>query len=334
MSSGGYVPYHLRYNKAVERQAFIGLLQRLSSYIAIHNYQYISFGGPFLEDFKIMHTYFGMHDMICIEGDANVHRRQMFNKPLDCIKCVNTVSNEFIDTHNFGEQKTILWLDYTTPSQLREQIVDYVKVLEKLDAGDVFKITLNADPETICKNDQAGEKLYTKRLDAFKSKVHPYFPIDKINSSLFCTKNYPIALLKVLEYAAKKTLNKTGYVFFPLSSFVYSDTNQMITLTGIMLKEDEIGNFLTTTQIKDFFFFLGGWERESEWNPPIHINLPYLSVKEKIWIDEKLPSTQDVGQLCSIFDFLFKEEEQKSIQSIENYLKFYRQYPQFSRVIL
>lgn len=174
--SGGYIPYHLRYNKAVERQAFIELLQRLTRYRSIHEYRYISFGGPFLEDFKLMHTYFGMNDMQCIEGDENVYKRQQFNRPLDCITCINKLSDSFIESYEFGDKKTILWLDYASPKQLKEQLLEYVKVLEKLDEGDIFKITLNADPESICRNNAVGESLYIKRMDAFKSKVHPYFP--------------------------------------------------------------------------------------------------------------------------------------------------------------
>ncbi|WP_407928292.1 O-methyltransferase, partial [Collimonas silvisoli] len=56
--SGAYVPYHLRQNKAVDRQLFVDLLTKLNRYKAIGDYSYVSFGGPYLEDFKLVHSHF------------------------------------------------------------------------------------------------------------------------------------------------------------------------------------------------------------------------------------------------------------------------------------
>ena len=54
--SGGFIPYHLRPGKAVDRKLFIESLQLMSRRLQVENYTYIGFGGPFLEDFKQIHS--------------------------------------------------------------------------------------------------------------------------------------------------------------------------------------------------------------------------------------------------------------------------------------
>ena len=68
--SGGTVPYHLRQNKAIDRSLFIDLLARLNRCRDISDYTYIGFGGPFLEDFKSVHSFTGISKMISIEMGA------------------------------------------------------------------------------------------------------------------------------------------------------------------------------------------------------------------------------------------------------------------------
>lgn len=77
-------PYHLRHNKAVDRFLFIDLISKINevSNGAIASYTYHSLGGPFLEDFKLMHHYFPLINMVCIEKDLETHKRQKFNCPI------------------------------------------------------------------------------------------------------------------------------------------------------------------------------------------------------------------------------------------------------------
>jgi hypothetical protein len=72
MSNGSSVPYRLRPNKAVDRELFLALLVRLAATMKIENHQYVGLGGPFLEDFRLIHARLGINDMVCIESEENM----------------------------------------------------------------------------------------------------------------------------------------------------------------------------------------------------------------------------------------------------------------------
>ncbi|GHL58479.1 hypothetical protein ECZU31_17540 [Escherichia coli] len=60
------------------------------------------------------------------------------------------MSGDFINRYNFDD-KTIIWLDYATPSDLNAQLNEIVNLVTKLKPKDIFKITLNANPEALGK---------------------------------------------------------------------------------------------------------------------------------------------------------------------------------------
>ena len=64
--SAGTLPYHLRQNKAVDRAVFIDMLMRIHTYISVRDHAYVSLGGPFLEDFRIIHAALGIRRMISL----------------------------------------------------------------------------------------------------------------------------------------------------------------------------------------------------------------------------------------------------------------------------
>ena len=76
MSAGSSLPYRLRPNKAVDRELFLSLLMRLAPKFALEKYHYVGLGGPFLEDFRMIHGRLGIAKMTCIETEEEVHKRQ------------------------------------------------------------------------------------------------------------------------------------------------------------------------------------------------------------------------------------------------------------------
>jgi hypothetical protein len=73
MNSGGQLPYQLRPNKAVERLMFIELLGRLDPDLSIgQNYRYVGFGGPQMEDFRLLHERFPVMKMLSLEKEKDV----------------------------------------------------------------------------------------------------------------------------------------------------------------------------------------------------------------------------------------------------------------------
>ncbi len=50
--------YHLRTNKAIDRFTFIEAIRRMASPKELSECTYYGFGGPYLEDFRLLHESF------------------------------------------------------------------------------------------------------------------------------------------------------------------------------------------------------------------------------------------------------------------------------------
>ena len=111
--SGSDLAYHLRPNKAIDRNLFISLLERIGRVRNISAYEYIGFGGPMLEDYKALHADLRISRMHSIERNTETFKRQQFNRPASFIKLHEIESGEFFRTHQFHDKGTIVWLDYT-----------------------------------------------------------------------------------------------------------------------------------------------------------------------------------------------------------------------------
>ena len=129
--SGGSVSYHLRPNKAVERNLFVNVLRVISRYKNISSYHYYGMGGPFMEEFKLLHAENRISRMTCIEESEEVAKRQKFNSPISGIDFFLGPISAFIPTF-FPVDPTIIWLDYTTPKQLVQQLTELTTVLRRL----------------------------------------------------------------------------------------------------------------------------------------------------------------------------------------------------------
>ena len=77
MSKGSSLPYKLRPNKAVDRELFLGMLARLAASLKLENYRYVGLGGPFLEDFRLIHARLAIKDMVCIEMEKEVREKYL-----------------------------------------------------------------------------------------------------------------------------------------------------------------------------------------------------------------------------------------------------------------
>ena len=266
--SGESIPYHLRLNKNIERQIFIDLLMRLSSYKPIWNYLYIGFGGPFLEDFKILHNHFDISEMYSIDMSSEVISRQEFNKPASCITCIETTSTELIDNYpqikdvsgtelTQIDQEVMVWLDFTSPSELKDQILDFTNLIDKVVLNSIVKITVNANPSSLLAMAslpplpsgviEGGiakeERLRTERLLKLEERLGSYFQRDISDESMMESTKYPDLLHLTIMRAVNSTLRGSGSTFLPLSSFKYKDGQQMLTLTGILLDNDNVEEF-------------------------------------------------------------------------------------------
>lgn len=327
--SGGNIAYHLRPNKAVERSLFLDLLNRIGrTSFNISGYQYVGFGGPFMEDFKAVHVATRISNMTCIERDAVVQARQKFNCPLKCVEFIHADSSTFLDDFQ-PVVPTVAWLDFTSPGELRQQLDDTCKLVGKLAHGDIFKVTLNASVEAL-RNDPGNlrqNELVVLRRQVFEDRVKLDKPL-VVNLDDFKADKYPALLLQALHNAAKRGFNNTSLVVQPLTAFSYSDGTMMLTATGMVLDP-------TKTDIKDFpeSSRLSHWSFSMlDWKFPIRIDLPVLSLRERMTLEKMQPngSVQDakivLGEVIN--------SEGIPPEAVTSFAKFYRIYPEFVRASL
>ncbi|MDH4868943.1 O-methyltransferase [Alcaligenes nematophilus] len=331
--SGNTIAYHLRENKSIERNLFIDLLRRVGIYKNISDYQYIGFGGPFLEDFKLIHHALRINDMHSIERDENTHKRQKFNKPTSFINLHNCESDFFFNEILNTEKNSIVWLDYTAPRELPSQISELLSVASQLGELDILKITVNANPATLggTLDPTNHAKLQQDRLATLRSRLGDYM-IDAVQENDLVSQKYPFALQKIIRHAlAPLSTRKHSLTFKPLASFKYKDGGHtMLTITGVMINHNrnKINDFFKKTRFKHWKF------SNTDWAEPLEISVPTLSIKERLHIEQALPlpklTRKPAERLQKHLGFWPCSQTEKD--QLENYANFYRLFPYFSKV--
>jgi len=204
MGSGSSLPYRLRPNKAVDRELFLSLLMRLAPELALENYHYVGLGGPFLEDFRLVHGRLGIAKMTCVEIQEQVHKRQIFNRPIASIQCIHTGLEDYLDETDF-DSPAIIWFDYTEPKSITSQIGRFARTIGTVPTGSILRITLNANPGSLGKpNDNFSEiELMEWRLQEFQRRLGTLFP-SGMSADGMKQSSFGKSLLHALKLAVEK----------------------------------------------------------------------------------------------------------------------------------
>lgn len=245
--------YHLRPQKAVDRNLFIELLLRLRKIIDLSEYRYIGFGSYEFDEFKLVYRALGIEDLHSIEVDYDVYKRQIFNKPYSCIELFNKTCKSYFDEDYDESKQSIIWADFSDANEKRSQCIDITNICSKLKKNDILRITLNAHTSVIPTGTAAPEYLSIEQKKEYRFgwlKEHlgeEYFP-DETSADDITNKHFPDFLLKVIKRAIYKGLN-SNLVACPLCCYVYSDSMQMMTVTFLICtsstKEDDIATIST-----------------------------------------------------------------------------------------
>lgn len=312
MSAASSLPYKLRPNKAVDRELFLSLLGRLGATIKVENYKYIGLGGPFLEDFRLLHARVGIRDMDCIEMEENVHKRQKFNRPIESINCIHSSLEEYLDSHDF-QNPVILWLDYNDPKAIPRQIETFSRQVITLPIGSIIRITLNANPASLGKPNSHLDDELEFRLKRFKERLSDYYPAN-LNISDMKRKNFGKSLLEVLRLAVEKQIldARDRKIYWTLATY-YSDGQPMVTATLIVTSPD---NYEIPIILKD-------WEFYSKPQEPLVLDLPALSTLERLIMESTVNPKEKLS-----FDLPISDMGEDPFISFR---RFYRVFPHFSR---
>jgi hypothetical protein len=237
--------------------------------------------------------------------------------------------NDFIEDFQ-RENETIIWLDYTKPSRLRSQIEEFQAIIDKLLPLDIIKVTLNAHAASYleAQKENKPDVIQNQRLVELCEKLGDIFPSAKVTTDMMTHNRFPEALSVILEFAANIATQVRPNIYFqPITSFSYADGQKMLTITGILLEKDKQIDFFDKTNI-------GKWELSNiNWGKPLNINIPNLTIKERLYIDSLLPNS-NVENIQSELGFSFDKDDDVSIDMLKTYVLFYRQSPFFSRIVV
>ncbi len=331
MSAGSSLPYRLRPNKAVDRELFLSLLLRLAPTLSLEKYHYVGLGGPFLEDFRLVHARLGIGRMTCVESEKEVHRRQIFNRPIASLECVHSTLEDYLDGRDF-EMPAIIWFDFTEPKAVTTQILRFSRTIGTVPLGSVLRITLNANPESLGKPDpdevsveveddasrDRAQKPTTQewRLARFKERLGLLFP-SGITAEGMTHRNYGRSLLRVLRLAVEREALtfRDRRMVWALATH-YKDGQAMVTAALVVCAADD-----TTTQE-----LVKGWEFYCTTDAPHRLDLPALSTLERLTMESSDDPQERLG-----FEL---PESDMGENPFDVFKKFYRIYPDFSRVEL
>jgi hypothetical protein len=344
MSVGASLPYRLRPNKAVDRELFLSLLMRLAPRLGLEKYHYVGLGGPFLEDFRLLHSRVGIGRkrngrsvgrLTCVESELEVHKRQRFNRPVASIKCVHSTLEKFLEQTTFTTP-VIIWFDYTTPSAIASQIQRFAATIGTVPIGSVLRVTLNAEPGSLGEPPSAKDlsvdvdgdvsvdrsQKPTKaewRFERFKERLGTLVP-SGLTADGMTFKRYGPTLLQVLKLAVEKqALSLIDRRAVWALATHYADGQAMVTAALVVCPHED-------TSIEKL---IKGWEFYVTPDNPHRLDVPALSSLERLTMESGRNARRKLG-----FDLSKVSESKLGDDPVEVFKKFYRLYPHFSRVEL
>lgn len=331
--SAATLPYHLRPHKAVDRRLFIDLLGRSERWRPLDRAAYISMGAYPLEDHKMVHRKFGIGRLIAFDYDEKIVERQKFNRPVDSFHAIKSKSGDFIDKLDEYLQEAecgdadnlVIWLDYTSPKQLGNQIREFEQLLDKLALGDIVRVTVNAQLSALHDaRDKEGklieaEPLRELRLEKLRSRIGDYLPTDAASADM-TDERLPVLISRAFGAAAAKAKPTSGRdVFAPLSSVRYADGQQMLSMTGMLISRDEKTVLYNRLGMETWPF----WSQD--WKTVYRLSVPDLTLRERLHLEREVAEGSFADTVKEL-GFVFEKNDDAQL-FVDSYRKFYRFYP-------
>lgn len=322
------INYLLRPKKQIERKIFIDLLNKIQNLgeANLKDYYYIGMGSIFYYDFILFHKFLNISKMISIDNSV-LKKRFEFNKPYDFVIFINQTSTEFLKEFK-NDSNFILWLDYDfgiydESNKLFNSSVenDIALVVEKAVCKDFFLITLDIKLTKTRNITEAAE--YRKDiLDSLRQYMSPRYSKIKYISAEYFAEVVQSVIINIIEDKIKyKNLN-----FYKLFAFEYNDGTPMLTIGGVFDDNNSLQE-----KMKNVKFIKTD-------NTIIDIDVPILTYKEKLYLDQKIKQhfsdgkilKKDIKEISKYIDFDLDNVE----NNIESYLTYYKYYPQYYEGII
>ena len=321
--------WHLRPHKSVDRRIFMELLARYERWRPLANYAYVSMGGYSLEDHRMVHRRFAIARSISFDEEQASVARQVFNRPSGRCVCLTYKSRELIDEleHIVGEEGeeprgVIVWLDYTKPNEIGEQIREFETLLEKLAEGDIVRVTVNAHVPALGGGGDGSvpaAELRRKRLVRLRERVGDYLPSDTKPEELD-ENGLPRLLGLAFGRAAMNAFpGGSETTFSLLSSTRYADGQQMMSITGVVVARADEDRMREALRIHGWPFFA------TTWGSANLLRVPDLTLRERMFLEQAMNdmSAEAVAERLGFDDF----DGIKISDFLQDYQRYHRYYP-------
>lgn len=311
--------YSLRPSKQVERKIMIEVLLRLSKAgYNINEYSYVGFGSPYYVDFVMFHKYLFIEKMVCVEW-GDVRKRMRFNKPFKFIKLSLGAFSKHIPSMR-PTDRSLVWLDYDR-SLDAEMLQDVDGALNRMAPQSIFIITTDARPK-LPKDQFDVEDMTVAQRELLTAKTYrewfgPYVETPITRQTVSRSHVAPL-FYDVVAERIRLTITRrgAGLRFLQIFNYVYRDGAPMFTVGGMIGREED-EQALQRADILNHRFV----RTNSNY---LEISVPPLTVREKHWLDSHLDRNLTAGKLR------FELEE----ELLENYCKFYKEYPTYMETLL
>ena len=315
-------PYHLRVNKAIDRFLLVEILDILKKHCEISDYTYYGFGGPFLEDCRLIHNRCPEIKIVSIEKNEQTFKRQKFHRFSKNLDLRREDFASFLAEFS-SNGREIFWLDYTDLKL--GHFNEFMDVLGKVSENSVVKITIRSEPSL---NASSSNEDRDKEWEDFQKKYGEILPASAQQIDIEKPPHFVKLLQEMCKIASQKILSASGQsVFQLLNSSRYNDQTRMLSITGMVCTKGEV------SKIRKWF---KDWEfRNLDWDAPREIDVPILSIKERLHLEKYLPTKKRTGRCLSrALGYRIDNTNSKHLEKLGQYEEFYQYYPYFARLFI
>lgn len=336
------LPYRLRPHKAVDRRLFLDLLSRWERWQPLDRHVYVSMAGYTMEDQKLVHRLVGIDRLLAFDRNSDIVDRQMFNRPTHEARCVVASADEITADIDLAVRSAgiddasgyVVWLDYTSPAQIGEQLREFRTLAAQLAPGDIVRVTVNAAPQSWGRQRRDDDRVEGQELrEVLRGRIYEMLRTrlgdalaPEIEPNMLDDEGLASALARAFGISANRAVRPTsGRRLVPLSIVRYADGLQMLSITAALVEDANIGAMRERLGLDAWPFSV------SEWSDVRFIAVPDLTIRERLYLERNTHRTsaeiaEDVG-----FDF---DGTTGMPDFLENYRSYYRHYPALSPVEL
>lgn len=297
---------------------------------------YHSLGGPFMEDLHLVHKAFPDMSLVCIEADSHTHARQNAHRFSANLTLENSTLSNFFASKYAPSKADIFWLDYTDFSLTC--LNELQSILRVLQAGSLVRVTLRCDSPThdsILPNgldDATIANVKQQAKDIFVREFDKYIPAKAKRDPLPALPATFAKLVKdIVRLAISDALDKSSdREFLHIHSARYNDGTPMLSITGLICERKSIRSTKNRLAKQTGLNFDPKWEKLHD------INVPILSIQERMLINKSLPYKQanpTVGAaLYPLLNYNVADSKPKTEAALEQYANYRNEYPSFIRL--